>query len=342
MATSRSAEGEGRDAAAWEAVAREIAEIARSVRPLSGRLRRGALHLRLAVLGLRRALAELDEGALAPAAGEGAEAPPSLDLLEVALEAQLSGGTASHPVLEVLPAAARAAALSEIQRALEADPDYKPALRALGALAMAGGDWVAAVRCHTRIAELPGMPETQADALQVLAQIHWRRLGEPHAARALLLRARDLVPDDLVLVDKLLKVDLELENWEDAVAACRLLVGHLGHSDTNPELAVTYLLTLGEIHCYGLKTPAAALGYYLEAVERRPEYPLTFSLMQDLLENHGEAALQVPGLEADDHPEADGRRRHLLDLLRRALNAHPGPQAAMRAFRDAVGFAAGR
>lgn len=327
--------GDETEAATWEAVAADLSRVARGVRHLSGPLRRGALHLRLAVLGLRRSLARNHAG-LFP--GDATEAGPTLDLLEVALEAQLSGGTPSHPVLERLPTEDRAAAVAEIARALEADPDYKPALRAAAALAQADESWTQALAYYQRIADLPGMPETLVDALQRMGQLHWRKLGDARTAHGLLQRARELQPDDLVLVDQLLKLDLELERWEDAVAGCQHLLGHLGRNPANPELSVTYLLTLGEIHCYGLKNPAAALGFYLDAVERLPEYPLTFSLMQDLIEAHGDSALS--GLAAENGGD-NARRRQIVDLLRGAVNRHQGAQAAMRAFKDAVGFAAG-
>ncbi|MCK6574224.1 hypothetical protein L6V77_24355 [Myxococcota bacterium] len=328
--------------AAWQGVADDLRRALNGVAPLGGALRRGALHWRLAVIGLRLALGQnraAIEAELLRGAADGLESPSALD---AALEAQLAGGAAAYPVLETLPSAARLNAAAEIKRALDADPDYKPALRAAAALAMAEAEWRAALLYYRRITELPGMPETQVDALQAMGMLHWRRLGEPAQARALFERARALAPEDLVLVDKLLKLDLELERWDSAVAACRHLVASLdaGAGDPNPELCVTYLLTLGEIHLYGLKEPVAALGYYLDAVDRMPAYPLTYSLLQDLLEHHADAALegQRAALEAgDDHAP----RRQLVALLRKAVSAHAGAPTAVRAFRDAVGFAAG-
>jgi tetratricopeptide (TPR) repeat protein len=325
---------------AWQGVADDLRRVLHGVGPLGGSLRRGALHLRLAVIGLRVAL---EQNRSAIAAELLRDAPEGLDpaaVLAASLEAQLGGGSATYPVLEALPSAARLTAAAEIKRALDADPDYKPALRAAAALAMAEAEWRPATVYYRRIAELPGMTETRVDALQALGTLHWRRLGEPAEARVLFERARALSPDDLVLVDKLLKLDLELERWDSAVAGCRHLVEALGDGDGNPELAVTYLLTLGEIHLYGLGEPVAALGFYLDAVERMPAYPLTYSLLQDLLEHHAEAALegQRTSVEAGD---VHAPRRQLVDLLRKAVGAHSAAPTAVRAFRDAVGFAAG-
>jgi tetratricopeptide (TPR) repeat protein len=328
--------------AAWQGVADDLRRVLQGVAPLGGALRRGALHWRIAVVGLRVALGQ-NRAAIAAELLRGATDGLEDDTaLEAALEAQLGGGAAPYAVLEALPSAARLNAAAEVKRALDADPDYKPALRAAAALAMAEGEWRAALLYYQRIAELPGMPETRVDALQAMGTLHWRRLGEPALARALFDRARVIAPDDLVLVDKILKLDLELERWDSAVAACRQLVDALGTGagGSNPELAVTYLLTLGEIHLYGLKEPVAALGFYLEAVSRMPAYPLTYSLLQDLLEHHAAVALegQRATLEAGD---VHAPQRQLVELLQKAVGAQPGAPAAVRAFRDAVGFAAG-
>lgn len=326
----------------WERVAVDLRRVALAVAPFGGGLRRGALHLRIAVLGVRAALAQhLDAVREALAGTELPTGDDTLPALEAALETQLAGAVSAFPVLEHLPAEARSAADAEVRRALDADPDYKPALRAAAALAAAAGDFGLAALWTKRLADLPGMPEIRADALQALAQLHWRKLGEPRLAREMLQRARELQPDDLVLVDKLLKLDLEMENWEDAVVACQHLVLQLGRKRENPELSVTYLLTLGEIQLYGLKNPALSLKFYLDAVERLPEYPLTFSLMQDLMEARAEEALNGQLALLDPTAESFNRRKHTVDLLRAAMNAHRGPQEAIRAFRDAVGFVAG-
>ncbi len=326
--------------AAWRRVAADLQRVLRGVTPWGGGLRRGALNMRLSIVGLRLALDAHRDQVLSALGTEAspleADAP-----LEAALEAELAGGTPAHHVLEHLPEVSLLAADAEIRRALDADPDYKPALRAAAALAVARHDFGLAAVWHRKLVDLPGMPETRADALQMLAQLHWRRMGEPRLARELLQRARELQPDDLVLVDKMLKLDLELENWESAAAGCQHLVLQLGQKHETPELSVTYLLTLGEIEFYGMKNPAAALRHYLDAVERLPDYPLTFSLMQDLMETRAEDALNGQAALLDPASETYNRRKHTVDLLRAAMNAHRGPQEAIRAFREAVGFVSG-
>ena len=296
----------------------------------------GSLHLRLAKLLLwNDALRQPPE--LWAERFEGAVETGLSDLWSV-LEAQLDGRKPDFEGVRHLSLETRSAALSEVDEGLVLDPGHRSLLRARIVLCRALDDEAGTTAALRLLAHLPGLPESMADALTDWGEQLWRALGDPAGAVQAFEQALALFPEDLVLIDKVLKVDLELERWVDAVAACQHLIAALDKGHSKKEFAVTYLLTLGEIHLQGLGAPGLALGFYLEAVARLPTHALTFQLLGELFEgHHQEVKVAVEALWA--HPSDDARRRHLAELLRGAVRHNPtSPRAAVKAFQGALEF----
>jgi len=301
---------------------------------------RGALKHRAGLLRLRAALAERisrDDLGL-PAQLDAPTAEVRFALFSRAVEQVLLGAADTHGTLEAVPGELRQSFESVVTQVLEAEPGFKPALRAKASLEWARRDYAAAASTLERLSALPGPAEAKADALSRLADLWSRRLGRAREALGLYGEALRLSPDDAVLLDRRLKLALELEDWAEATADCVRLLGVVESTRGHGELFVAYLLTLGEIHFYGLDRPAQALGFYLDAVHRLPGHPMTYTLLRDLLEARPDALEGV-----DVHPDAgyagQEARSTLLPLLRGAVGRHPAdPISATRAFRDAVGF----
>ncbi|MEZ4463657.1 MAG: hypothetical protein R3F43_03840 [bacterium] len=135
------------------------------------------------------------------------------------------------------------------------------------------------------------------------------------------------------MLDKLLKLDLDLS----------LARGGGGlHGPHRPArrhrrgraLKVTYLLTLGEIHVYGLQRPAEALLHYLDALRVMPDYALTYTLVRELFESCpwptvAQALPQVP--EARRAPLA-----RYLDLLVEGARTASDAEALVSGLRTAL------
>lgn len=284
---------------------------------------------RVAVVRLKRAVLEDPETAAEALTDEG-EAGGPLERLSRQLDRQLAGESGAAPVLETLPAEVREAAEAALTDALEDDPLHFPSLRARAALAGAASRWPQVAECLERLVDQPG--EAGGRAWQKLGDVHWRKLAAPKKARPCYIRARQVLGDETRLLDKMLKLDLELENWEEAIETCHALIDKMQRRKKRPELAVTYMLTMGEIHVYGMRQPKVALTYYLMAQSTLPEYELTYQLLQELLLGNDWEMLEP---DLDLLPEASVELiSPSLGRLRAVVEAHPGDAAgAIKAFR---------
>ena len=312
----------GDDLEAWGAVADELRTLLRGLRDHKDQPNAAPLHHRLAIMrlvrGVREELTSVREGL-----SEQFSTLPPEALIEQLLN-QLDGEAATIPVLGALRPASRAEAMLELHEALQADPECVPALRMATALASVSGRWAQAVAWLDRIASIePG--ERAALPLMMLGDIHWKKLGQPTEAQRFYRAAHDRCGDDPVLLDKLLKLDLDLSNWAAAVATCQTLIEQVSGEPEGRALRVTYLLTLGEIHVYGLQKPADALMHYLDALDSMPDYALTYTLLRELLEtNSWDSLIEALGADADDTPAEP-----FVALLSEGAAAHPDDAGAI-------------
>lgn len=314
------------DLAAWQGVRDDLLIVAdatrqdRQTRPFAA----SAMH-RLAAVLLQSAVLE-DAAALTSGL-----AGASLKRLQRSLRDQLAGRPHEYAVLEALGEAVRAQASRLVDEALMLDPQFVPALQMQVALDRVTKQWPSVVQAMERLLEIDLRPTSRAHAFETLADVYWRELGKPDVAlgyyRAA-LDAHDPIPERL---DKLLKLNLELENWDDAVACCNQLIELVNREPDKSPLAVTYRLTLGEIHLYGLEEPGVALRHYLFALQLMPDYDLTFTLLRELLGAHPWAVLateyQADEGTAPPSPEA-------FETLSRAFAATKDPAQAVAALRS--------
>lgn len=317
------------DIDAWFAVERDLEHLLETTRGQIPATFIAPLFHRVALVRLRRAVLEEHEAA-SEALGDAQEASTLVEQLV----RQLTGEPGAPQILEALPTEARDEATVNLRAALEDQPKHYPSLRALAALAAAGSRWPEVAECLEKLVDQPG--EQGGRAWQKLGDVHWRKLAAPKKARPCYIRARQVLGDETKLLDKMLKLDLELENWEEAIETCHALIDKMQRRKKRPELAVTYMLTMGEIHVYGMRQPKVALTYYLMAQSTLPDYGLTYQLLQELVLGNDWEMLE-PAL--DLLPEANVELiSPSLDRLRAAVEAHPGDAAgAIRAFRTASG-----
>lgn len=263
------------DLQAWDLVAADLGRVVGTVRERASLRYVAPLHHRLAVIRLRcGVLTEVEQ----------ASGPRDADQLLERLDAQLDQAGPSGGVLDSLTPSVRADAMAALRRALSCDPDYGPALRASAALAQVAGRWLEAVAWLRKLVDRAAPDAARGRLLVRLGDIHWRKLDAGAEARGFYQAARAHLGDDPDLLDNLLKLDLDLENWEPAIETCHTLIELVRGRPDRAGLTVTYLLTLGEIHVYGLKRPGVALAHYLRALQAMPGYALTYTLVQELLE----------------------------------------------------------
>lgn len=316
----------------WEAVAADLRGVLRGLRDSKDVPVAAPLHHRLAYIRLLQGLIE-DQDAVRRTLG-----PDHTGLgfteLEAHLRRQLDDDPDALPVVSALRPAVRAEAMLQLHEALQCDDRYPPALRAATALAMVSGRWNEVVNWLERLANAEPV-ERSVRPLVALAEVYWRKLGQPENARRHLVEARERAGDDPAVLDKLLKLDLDASNWEEAVLTCSTLIHQAGSLHDGQTLKVTYLLTLGEIHVYGLQRPAEALLHYLDALATMPEYALTYTLIRELLEANPWPAVAT---ELAQVPEA--RRAPLAHLIERMVDGAKthaeNPEALVLGLRKAL------
>lgn len=314
------------DMNAWEAVEADLSRLVDAARSRSSAALLAPLQHRIAIIRLRRALLA-ETAAVREAVGEEDDGA-----LAALLDRQLGGDPVAKGVLEALGAEARGEAMAALREALAGDRDHRPALRAAAALASAAGRWPEAVGYLERLVDRE-QGDAAGRAWHQLGDIWWRKLASPAKARPCYQKARQILGDETKLLDKLLKLDLELENWEEAISACHALIDKMQRRKRRPELAVTYMLTMGEIHVYGMRQPQVAMTYYLMAQSTMPDYVLSYQLLQELVSGN-EWEMVEPNLDLlpDDQVELITPS---LDRLRIAVEQHPGDAAgAIKAFRE--------
>lgn len=269
------------DLAAWAGVRADLLVVADATRrdyqtrPFAA----SALH-RLAAVHLETAITQDADALTSGLAGA------SLRRLQRSLREQMAGRVPEYAILEALRPEVRAHAARQISEALTLDPNYVPALRLQIALSRISGDWATVVRALERLLEVDQRPGARAHTFEILADVHWHELGKPNDALGYLQAAIDAHEAPPERLDKLLKLNLELESWDEAVTCCEQLIELVNRTPDKAPLAVTYRLTLGEIHLYGLDQPGVALRHYLFALGLMPHYELTYTLLRELLAAH--------------------------------------------------------
>ena len=300
------------DQTAWAAVQRSLRAVLDAIDCDRSHRQGAPIHHRLAVIGLQRAALEVD-----------------LEPDTVAAALAWKGDAAQ---LDRIPPAARIDAIGHLQDALVAEPTLVDALRGAVTLATVDGRWAGATMHLQSLAECAASDTVCVRALLKRADILHRKMSRTVEARAALLVARERIGDDPTVLDRLLKIELERKSWEAALEICYSLIERLGTRPEAASLAVTYRLTLGEIHLWGLDSPTVALRHYLEAMQLLPGYTLAYTLLEELLEQQDGWQL-VNSLE--QLPTRD--RTHLgpsIEALRVGLEANPDdPKACVTAVR---------
>ncbi len=285
------------DLLGWRKVERDLRLILAGSSELREDGDAAALYYRLAVVRLQCAVLE-DYSTILHRIG----ADKSPDTLLEDLNRELQGDQ-ELVLLEAVDRERREEAVATLRAGLRLDEGHSPSLRAYSALAGLEGRWKAVVAALERLAARSDAEALAAIYLR-LGEVHWRRLAAPADARPYYGKALRARPTDIKLMDNVLKLDLELERWESAIDLCEALIGRMNRRGGRPEMTVTYMLTMGEIHVYGQHRPDVALAYYLGAINALPAYQLSYTLLRELLEAHGWHELE---------PELRGLPENLID-----------------------------
>lgn len=303
------------DDSRWAVVLGELRDVLGALDTPHSRAMGAPIHTRLAAIRLQRAALGTEVSA---------------EAVSAALTWQ---GEAA--ALDDLSSGARFEAMAHLHDALAVDAHSATALRAAATLTASSGRWVESAAHLQTLATIAADDQCAARALLKRADILHRKMGRPLEAREALLEARARVGDDPTVLDRLLKVELEREAWSSALEICYTLIERLGSQSEATALAVTYRLTLGEIHVFGLDSPVGALRHYLEAIQVLPAYALAYTLLEELVEQNDGLHLLRGLARLPEHEHA--HLKPTVDHLSAALEANvDDPAAAITALRIAL------
>ncbi|MFN3201894.1 MAG: tetratricopeptide repeat protein [Bradymonadia bacterium] len=236
--------------------------------------------------------------------------------------------------------------------ALEHDPSYVPALKALKDIHSSKGEWTEVVRVLKMVeAATRHFPEKSA-ALYEIGQIYGDHLGEPNTAVDFYEQAMDLHPGNVEAARPLLQVYLQDDRWERAEPLLDLLVENHGDRDLRELQDLEY--RLGHV-AQQLHKDEKALTHYRKAYELDSTHLPTLQGMASLMYAHEEFDQAFKAYQTilvhhrDRLSETDiagifarqggiklrlGERRKALDFFHKALDLQPESQEILEAIID--------
>jgi tetratricopeptide (TPR) repeat protein len=156
----------------------------------------------------------------------------------------------------------RRKALNMFEKALEIDPNHRDTLEAVIAIQEAQGDYEAVIHAKRGL-----MNTADADGkvklLDEIGEIYHKRLSNPQKALAAFAEALEISPDDHQLLQKLLDLYTETEQWKKAVETIQRFVD----LEADPLRKGSYYQAAGTICRDKLKALDEAIDYYNLALD---------------------------------------------------------------------------
>jgi len=151
-------------------------------------------------------------------------------------------------------------------RALKANPRHLPALRASIELARKLGRYQDVAEQLKQLYELSSSPSTRYNLSVQIGDIYADELKHPDQAAKSYIQALEQEPNNIDLLEKLRRVQIRAERYEDAVKVLERLA-HLSSSD---RIRARYLRISGDIEQERLDDDKRALVFYLRALRAAP------------------------------------------------------------------------
>lgn len=156
----------------------------------------------------------------------------------------------------------RKKALNMFEKALEIDPSHRDTLDAAISIHAEQGDWEAVVQ-HKRGLMASADPEEQVKLLDEIGNIYHERLQNPQKALAAYNEALEVTNDDHQLLQKLLDLYTETEQWKKVVETIEKFI----ELERNPVRKGSYYQAAGTICRDKLKALDEAIEYYNKSLD---------------------------------------------------------------------------
>ncbi len=200
-----------------------------------------------------------------------------------------------------------AQAVENYYHALEVDPEYTPALRTLGRLFHATGNWDLLIRIFEREMELVEAPQAKAGIYIKVSEIAEDRKKDIPLAVEYLRKALELDPENQMVINHLSRLSPALKNWDDLVQ----VYIREAQMTKDPRYAAALHQLIGEIWRDRFRFGSKSNESFERALELDP-------------------ALSIARHELDEGRASDVPPPERIEALARALDENASPELAGR------------
>lgn len=174
-------------------------------------------------------------------------------------------------------AARRELAIAALERALALDERQWEAWRALAELQSEAREWDAVIRAKQALLT-PADPGGQATLWREIGDLRWRELRQPAAAEEAYRRALALRADDRSVLQRLLELCSEADQWREAIDLC----GQMAALEQKAELRAKYHHAAAVMARDKLDDSTLALQLFNETLDADPQQLHAFSAIDEL------------------------------------------------------------
>jgi len=170
-------------------------------------------------------------------------------------------------------------AINNFEKALALNSEHRPTLEALVDIYAKGNDWKQVAAYKRQILDSVFEGEERYKILNEIGDIWSEREKNPHKAIEALEEARDLKPQDHVLLHKLLQLYQSAADWQKMVDTLQAIAEH----ETKPELKARYIFTQAQIYRDKIEDLDRAVELFNESLDLNPNYLEAFERINKVL-----------------------------------------------------------
>ncbi|HWP10151.1 MAG TPA: tetratricopeptide repeat protein [Polyangiaceae bacterium] len=172
-------------------------------------------------------------------------------------------------------------AINNYEKALALNADHRPTLEALVDVYAKANDWKQVAAYRRQILDTVMDGDQRYDILNTIGDIWAEKEKNPHKAIEALEEARDLRPNDHVLLHKLLGLYQAAAEWQRMIDTLQ----SIAELEQRPEIKARYVFTQAQICRDKLEDQDRAVELFNDALDLNPSYLEAFERINKILTN---------------------------------------------------------
>jgi tetratricopeptide (TPR) repeat protein/outer membrane biosynthesis protein TonB len=172
-------------------------------------------------------------------------------------------------------------AINNYEKALALNADHRPTLEALVDVYAKANDWKQVAAYRRQILDSVLDPEQRYEILNTIGDIWADKEKNPHKAIEALEEARELRPNDHVLLHKLLTLYQAAAEWQRMIETLQAIA----ELEERPEIKARYIFTQAQICRDKLEDQDRAVELFNDALDLNPSYLEAFERINKILTN---------------------------------------------------------